>query len=93
MGGGGGGGGGRGKRRDICIYIHVIIYICMYVCIYINSMCPFGKNSRHIYDNTQYLMKILTFMHSIRNNFVQWSSNFCTKIVTQIVYWVAICSN
>ena len=28
---------------------------------------------------------------SVRNNFVQWSSNFCVKIVTQIVTWVAIC--
>ena len=30
---------------------------------------------------------------SVRNNFVQLSSNICTKISTQIVNWITICSN
>ena len=30
---------------------------------------------------------------SVRNNFVQLSSNFCGKIATQIMNWVAVCSN
>ena len=36
---------------------------------------------------------ICTYICSVQNKFVQLSSNFRVKIVTQIVNWVAICSN
>ena len=33
------------------------------------------------------------YKYSVRNNFLLLSSNFSVKIATQIVNWVAICSN
>ena len=47
-----------------------------------------------MYIRTYVRMYIRIYIYiSVRNNFVQLSSNFCVKIANQIVNWVAICSN
>ena len=38
-------------------------------------------------------MHIYMYVYSVPNNFAQLNSNFLVKIVTQIMDWIAICSN
>ena len=40
-----------------------------------------------------YIYRPMCICITVRNNFVQLSSNFCVKIAVQIVNWVAICCN
>ena len=58
--------------------MYVCMYVCMHVCMY-------------VYMHACMYVCIYKYI-SVSNNFVQLSSNFCVKIATQIVNWVAICS-
>ena len=49
-----------------------------------------GNVNMYYYFKSKLTVKII---YSVRNNFVQLSSNFCMKIATQIVNRVAKCSN
>ena len=65
----------------IYIYIYIYVCVCVYLCvctylhifdlfldIFAFKFCPHGNNSCYMYDNTQYLLKILVYTCMIIKN-------------------------